>query len=150
MMANEDRSKIDQHLAWCVCRIRANAVPDAPWDQRGVAAAMAEVQHREPHEVFAAACRLAADPKVRTPKVLAFEGEHWQQPKPVETDRSITAYRGPRCRACGRDRAGHDAAEAKTPPEARHEWTETDPPRATPDRVAAIRAKQAQMQERQL
>ena len=53
MMTNEDRSKIDQHLAWCVCRIRATTVPDAPWDQRGIAAAMAEVQHREPHEVFA-------------------------------------------------------------------------------------------------
>ena len=94
---------------------------------------------------------IAVDPTTRTPARINESGPWWGVANDApETDRSITAYRGPRCRVCGRDRAGHDSAESKVPPEARHEWTETDPPRATPDRVAAIRARQAQMQERQL
>ena len=90
---------------------------------------MAEVQHREPHEVFAAACRLAADPKVRTPKVLAFEGAHWRIGTRAgdEPDAKPALTPSTRCGTCYRSREGHDHANSLVDATAQHAWvTEAD------------------------
>ena len=103
MMMNEIRNKIDEHLAWCIAAIRTQHVPANPWDRAGISAAMREVQHRNPAEVFTAAYQLATNPAINTPAVLTLEGPHWTTPDPP-----TPATNNPRCRNCGYPATAHD------------------------------------------
>lgn len=124
-MTNEQRSKIDEHLAWCIATIRAQHVPTTPWDRAGITAAMREVQHRNPAEVFTAAYQLATNPAIDTPRVLTLDGPHWHT-QPATTPSTNTASSNPaddpRCDDCYKHRSVHDQVMQRWPQADRHEF----------------------------
>jgi hypothetical protein len=71
------------------------AVLRSDWQIPGIMAALADPRLRDknPAEVVRAAVKLASNPRVRTPAVLAMDGEHWRDygevrtlPQPVHQD----------------------------------------------------------------
>ena len=126
MMMNEIRNKIDEHLAWCIAAIRTQHVPANPWDRTGISAAMRDVQHRTPLEVFTAAYQLATNPAIDTPKVLTMEGPHWATPDPKQPSADQAPTDDPRCEACFKHQSVHDRVMTKWPHADRHPFI---PPR---------------------
>lgn len=101
----------------------------AGWDQAGICAALkAALRDRQPTagELLDVACTCAANPDIRTPKVIALDGDHWAeqsaQPKPLDTP----ARPGVACAICGKQEricklASHGDHQFQPPHEARRQ-----------------------------
>ena len=50
------------------------------WDTRAIIAAIGEVMHRDLREVAWALLTVAANPDMRQPVALTFDGNHWRAP----------------------------------------------------------------------
>ena len=70
----------EKRIADPLAVILAALRPD--WQMPGIMAALADQKLRDkpPAAVIVAAVRAAANSKVRTPAVIAMDGEHWQEP----------------------------------------------------------------------
>ena len=72
------------------------------WDTRAIVAAISEVQHREPREIAWALITITADPQMKTPKSLTFEGDHWRPPAVSVTHRPHVREPAPELTETGR------------------------------------------------
>ena len=80
---NETITTWEKRLADPLALILAVLRPD--WQMPGIMAALADVKLRDkpPAAVIVAAVRAATSAKVRTPAVIAMDGEHWNDPAVV-------------------------------------------------------------------
>ena len=54
------------------------------WDTRAIVKHIGEVKHRTVPEIAWALLTVAADPAMKTPAALTFDGPHWRAPEPLK------------------------------------------------------------------
>lgn len=55
------------------------------WAVAGILTSLKEVTHRDPEWTRAAALAAARNPTIRTPRVIALDGDHWTTTRPTPT-----------------------------------------------------------------
>lgn len=84
------------------------------WDHLATYHTLGELRHRDIADVAYAAIRTAQDTTKRTPKAIAWAGDHWPTARPTTTVTRTTActrpghegYLAHNCPACKQDAAG--------------------------------------------
>lgn len=87
-------------LAYLAARMRPTGA--SPWDEPGIVAALAKVQHLALPDVAMATIRAAANADAKTPGVIPnLAGEHWRE-RVTRSEVFRPPHRGEHCHLCGK------------------------------------------------